>query len=174
MQGKILVAMQGQDRPEEIIPYLENLARPGMRVIFLLRYPVKLWSYLRDHWIDTESPRKAQAAGRELAERYSREAEIELAEEKIAPARDALREKPISVEVELYTGNLKSKVLEHTAKGDVDWIIMPAPRRSWPLRLLAPATARSGALQWAKSLPVMLLSPKFLAERQARFQSVAL
>jgi hypothetical protein len=166
--------MRAQDRPEEIIPYLENLAKPGMKVIFLLRYPVKLWSYLRDHWIDTESPRKAQAAGQELAERYSPEAQIGFAEEKIAPARDALREKPISVEVELYTGNLRSKVLEHTAKGDVDWIIMPAPRSSWPLRLLGPATPRSGGFQWARSLPVMLLSPKFLAERQARFQSVTL
>jgi hypothetical protein len=174
MQGKILVAMQGRDRPEEIIPYLENLARPGMRVIFLLRYPVKLWSYLRDHWVDTESARKAQLAGQELAERYSREAQIAIAEDKIAPARAALREKPITVEVELYTGNLQSKVLEHTVMGDVDWIILPAPRTSWLLRLLGPASARSGGFEWARSLPVMLFSPKFLAERQARLQSVTL
>jgi hypothetical protein len=174
MEGKILVAMQRQDRPEEIIPYLENLARPGMRVIFLVRYPVKLWSYLRDHWVDTESPRKAQLAGQELAERYSREAQIGLAEEKIAPARDALREKPISVEVELYTGNLRSKVLEHTAEGDVDWIIMPAPRSYWPVRLLGPAIAPFSGFQWARSIPVMLLSAKFLPQRQARLQSVTL
>ena len=167
MQGKILVAMQQQGWSEEIIPYLENLARPGMRMIFLVRYPVKLWSYLRDHWVDTESPRKALLAGQELAERYSREAQIALAQEKIAPARDALREKPISVELELYTGNLRRKVLEHAAAGDLDWVIMPAPGSYWPARLLGRGIASLSGFKWARSLPILLLSPKFFAERQA-------
>ena len=38
MNKKILVPLGRYDRSEEMIPYIENVARPGMKVVFLMRY----------------------------------------------------------------------------------------------------------------------------------------
>ena len=40
MNKKILVPLGKYDRSEEMLPYIGNVARPGMKVVFLGRYPV--------------------------------------------------------------------------------------------------------------------------------------
>jgi len=40
MSKKILVPLGQYNRTEEMIPYIEKVARPGMKVVFLMRYPV--------------------------------------------------------------------------------------------------------------------------------------
>ena len=40
MNKKILVPLGQNDRTDEMIPYVEKMARPGMNVVFLVRYPV--------------------------------------------------------------------------------------------------------------------------------------
>ena len=40
MNKKILVPLAQSDRAEEMIPYVEKVARPGMEVVFLVRYPI--------------------------------------------------------------------------------------------------------------------------------------
>ena len=37
MNKKILVPLGQYDRSQEIIPYIENVVRPGMKVVFLVR-----------------------------------------------------------------------------------------------------------------------------------------
>ena len=39
MAKQILVPLTKGDRVEEIISYVEKVAQPGMKVVFLLRYP---------------------------------------------------------------------------------------------------------------------------------------
>jgi hypothetical protein len=75
-----------------------------------------------------------------------------------------LRENEIAFEVELYTGSLKTRLREHTAAGNVDWIIMPARTSFWPARLIKGDAALFGGFRWARSFPIMLLSPKCIAE----------
>jgi hypothetical protein len=48
---QILVAMKRRDRIQEIVPILKKMAEPGMKVTFLLSYPVDAWAWLRDHWV---------------------------------------------------------------------------------------------------------------------------
>ena len=40
MATKILVPLKKHDRLEEIVPYIEELAEPGVSVVFLVRHPV--------------------------------------------------------------------------------------------------------------------------------------
>jgi hypothetical protein len=40
MAEQILVPLKRNDRVEVIIPYLEKVTQPGMRVVFLAHYPV--------------------------------------------------------------------------------------------------------------------------------------
>jgi hypothetical protein len=37
MSKKILVPLGQYDRSEEMVPYIENVARPGMKDVFLVR-----------------------------------------------------------------------------------------------------------------------------------------
>jgi len=123
MIGKILVALGGNDRVEETIPCVEKLARPGMKVVFLLRYPVEFWRYFRDHWVTTESARNATSAGKTIKEGYSWEAQRALAEQLVAPARLALQSRKVEVEVNLYTGSLAKTVRDYRADKDIHWIV---------------------------------------------------
>ena len=71
MAGQILVPFNSHLRVEDIISVIEEAAKPGMRVVFLVRYPVDPWEWFRDHWVTTESSRDAMLAGRKVMERYS-------------------------------------------------------------------------------------------------------
>ncbi len=139
MAGKILVALKRNDRLEEIIPYIEKIAQPGMKVVFLLRYPVAgdfLW--LGDHCVTTESPREAMLAGRRIMQRYSWEVQRALAEQKVLIAREALRRKEIEVAVEIYTDSLRRVVRHYTATGDVHLIMMGAGSGHPMMRSISP------------------------------------
>jgi hypothetical protein len=92
MAGQILVSLRSEDRIEDIMPYITEVAKAGMSVIFLIRYPVTPWVWLQDHWVTTESSRIAMWAGREIIERYSLERQRRLAEETVAPWRNVLRQ----------------------------------------------------------------------------------
>ena len=59
MAGQILVPFNSHLRVEDIISVIEEAAKPGMRVVFLVRYPVDPWVWFRDHWVTTESSRDA-------------------------------------------------------------------------------------------------------------------
>jgi hypothetical protein len=67
MEGKILVLLRRHNRIEDILPSLEKIAQPGMKVVFLIPYPAKLWPWLRDHWVTTESSREAIVLGKKIS-----------------------------------------------------------------------------------------------------------
>ena len=55
MSGQILVPFNSHLQLEDLISVIEEAAKPGMRVVFLIRYPVDPWVWFRDHWVTTES-----------------------------------------------------------------------------------------------------------------------
>jgi hypothetical protein len=125
MAGQILVPLDSHLRAKDIIPVIEEAAKPGMRVVFLVRYPVDPWVWFRDNWITTESARDAMLAGRKVMERYSWEGQRALAEEMIAPWRYALQRMGVKVAVDVYTGSLPS-VVENYSCGDEISLVMRA------------------------------------------------
>ncbi len=165
MAGKILVALSRDDRIEKIIPYLELMVRPGVRVIFLLRYPVEWWPYLRDHWVESESVRKIESVGKLLADRYSWEAQTAVAEKRISPVRNVLRAKEINVEAELYAGKLRSRLEEHAANGGLEGILVPVPRSYWSLGPFERGFTLFSRSRLAGTSPIMFLYPNCAEER---------
>jgi hypothetical protein len=161
MAGKILVALKSNDRLEEIIPYIEKIAQPGMSVVFLLRYPVTGdFLSLGDHWVTTESPREAMLAGRRIMQRYSWDVQRGLAEQRITVAREALRGKGIQVAVDVYTDSLRRVVRHYTATGDVHLIMMGAGSGHPMMRLLRWTAPLLGIFRMRTSSPVLLFSPR--------------
>jgi hypothetical protein len=123
MSGQILVAFNSHLRIKDTISVIEEAAKPGMKVVFLIRYPVDRWAWFRDHWVTTESSRDAMLAGRKVIEKYSWEGQRALAEEMVAPWRHVLQKMGVKATVDVYTGSLSS-VVEDYSRGDGISLVM--------------------------------------------------
>ena len=128
MTGQILVPFNSRLRVEDIVSVIEEAAKPGMRVIFLVRYPVDPWEWFRDHWVTTESSRDAMLAGRKITERYSQEGQRAVAEKKVAPWRHVLQKTGVTVAVDVYTGSLSSVVETYCRRDGISLVMRDHPR----------------------------------------------
>src|SRR5262245_24768169 len=101
MNKKILVPLGRYDRSEEMIPYIESVARPGMKVVFLVRY-----------LMDGIGPRKeeygmrAALEAKKFVNHYSWEGNLEKAKQQVASACEALQAKGVETAVDVYAGSL--------------------------------------------------------------------
>ena len=118
MNKKILVPLGLYDRAEEMIPYIENVARPGMKLVFLVRYPVDGFIGSKT---DADAPKLSET--RALVNYYTWDGNLELAKRKAGAACEALRAKGFGVDIDLYAGSLKKAVKSYTVNGDV-YLIM--------------------------------------------------
>jgi len=157
MPKQILVAMKRGECIEEIIPYLKQVVQAGMRVVFLIPYPVELRVYLRDHWVTTESVREAVLSGGKIMDQYSWEMQGELAEQKISLARQVLQNRGVDIAVDVYTRSLRRVIEDYTANGDVHLIMMRAGIRYPLAQLLSRAIDLFGAFRRPNPSPVLLL-----------------
>jgi hypothetical protein len=123
MAGQILVPFNSRLRVKDIVSVIEEAARPGMRVVFLVRYPVDPWVWFQDHWVATDSSRDAMQAGRKIIEKYSWDGQMALAEEMVAPWRYVLQRTGVTVAVDVYTGSWSS-VVENYSRGDGISLVM--------------------------------------------------
>ena len=123
MEGQILVPFNSDTRVSEIIPLIEKAAKSGMRIIFLVRYPMNSWEWLRDHWVTTESSRGATLVGREIMDKYSIEGQRASAEKIVAPWRQALEKIGVKATVDVYTGSLSSVVENYSRRDGMSLLI---------------------------------------------------
>jgi hypothetical protein len=157
MNKKILVPLGQYDRSEEMIPYIEKVARPGMKVVFLLRYPVDGFI-----WGKEEYGMRAALDAKKVVNYYSWEGNLEKAKKQVAPACEALRAKGIEADIDVYAGSLKKAVRDHTLNGDLHLIMTRAGIGDWVARLFDGTTS---VFKWFKRpsfSPVLLINPRTL------------
>ena len=120
MAKQILVPISRNDRVKEMIPYVERVAQPGMKVVFLLRYPVDGFDeYIRAGRATGETGTPNPEEVRKIAARFSWESQQQQARQRVFPACDALQRKGAEVTVEVYTGSLGKAVKSYALTGDV-------------------------------------------------------
>jgi hypothetical protein len=157
MNKKILVPLGQYDRTEEMIPYVEKIARPGMKVVFLMRYPVDGFI-----WAKEEDGMRAALEAEKLVNYYSWEGNLEKAKKQVAPVCEALQAKGIEGAVDVYAGSLKKAVRSHTLNGDVHLIMTRAGLGDWIARLF---DGTNSVFRWFKRpsfSPVLLINPRTL------------
>jgi len=159
MEREILVLLRRHDRIEEILPYIEKIAQPGMRIVFLIPYPVQLWPWVRDHWVTTESPREAMVAGREIMAKYSWEAQKELADQKIFLARGVLHKKQVDVAVNLCGSSMRRAVKDHSVDREARCVLFRTESRYQLINLIRRALSLFGASKRPVSPPIHVLHP---------------
>lgn len=158
MEGEILVLLRRHDAIEEMLPYIEKMTQPGIRVVFLIPYPVKLWSWLRDHWITTESRSAAIVAGRKIIHEYSWEVQKTLAEQKISLARDVLHKKRVEVIANICMSGMRKAIKDHSVEREAR-LVLRAGSRYPLLNLVRRTLSLFGAFKRPVSPPILLLYP---------------
>jgi hypothetical protein len=153
MDAKIVIALAKHEDIEDVTSCFEFLSKPGMTAIFLLRYPLEFWPYMRDHWVTTESVRAAVEQGEMNLARYSWKSQQELADHKFVQAREALGKSGVELKVEWYTGSLKTALLKYSADPQVFWIVRPTPTRRLFSPLLSRIIAHFRSLHSTKLIP---------------------
>src|SRR5262249_35542004 len=123
MEGQILVPFNSHLRIRHVISVIEKVAKPGMRIVFLIRYPINFRAWFRDHWVTTESSRDAMLAGRKIMDRYSLDGQRALAEEILVPWRHALQKMEVKASVDVYTGSLSSVVENYRCRDGISLVI---------------------------------------------------
>jgi hypothetical protein len=156
MAGQILVPFNSHLQIRDTLSIIEAAAKPGMSVVFLVRYPVDPWAWFRDHWVSTESSRDAMLAGRTVMEKYSWERQRALAEEMVAPWRYALQKIGVEAVVDVYTGSLSSAV-ENYSRGNGISLIMRAENDLPVMRFLQRPIAFFRLFKSARFRPVLSL-----------------
>lgn len=169
MAKKILVALNSQDRLDQMLPYIEEIAQPGMEVVLLIRFaPNALAKEPRDQWVtlkpleeirfgkDVEEP--AFATGNIDDRRLLQDQKL-LAEHKVFLALEALLKKGVEIAVDVYTGSLRRAVRTYTRRGNVHLIM----QRAGSIFSMIHYLWTFPILDWfkqASSSPVLLVHPK--------------
>ena len=126
---------------EDVIPYVEQIARPGCKVTLLIHYSVE---------------------GRDWFQSKSMSSEIKeqlMAEKNTFLALEPLHERDVTVALDIYAGPLRKVVKQYTRRGDTDLVMILAGSRSWIGRLLHNCLLFLNFSALSKSASVLLLRP---------------
>ena len=173
MASQILVALKSEDRLSQMVPCIEEIAEPGMKVVFLIRFQpqaaFKASSYnglASDHLEhvrfvgDLEEPR---FAGANLEGAEAMEEQRLSAEHKVFLALEALVKRGIEISVDVFTGSLRRAMKSYAAKGDVHLIVMRARSEPMMMHFLYRAFSVFGFFKRPTFSPVLVLHPTHAA-----------
>jgi hypothetical protein len=138
MAPEILVVLKNQDCLSHMIPYIEEVAQPGMKIVFLIRScPPALPHAFGDNGSELDRLEEMRFAGHPEEPRFIREkiGAVPLidkhrlvAEHKVFLALETLLKRGIELTVDVYTGSLRRVVKSYVRKGNVN-LIMKSTRR---------------------------------------------
>jgi hypothetical protein len=160
MTEKILVALKSRDRLSRMLPYVEDMAKPGMKVVFLIPFGPQIgFSVPRDNLPLTVE--EAKFFGNQETKLIHRAQPIEeqkqLAEHKVFLAIEKLLKKGIDVKVDVYTGSLRSVLKNYTVKGNVHLVMKRAGKALMMIQFFCRTVPNFILLQRPRFSPVRML-----------------
>jgi hypothetical protein len=169
MAEQILVALESQDRLNQLIPYIETVVQPGMKVVFLVRFaPNDILTGPEDNRTTLEPVEDVQFLG-DLEELRFTDGKMKAthafedrslsAEHKAFLALDTLLRRGIEIAVDVYTGSLSRVLRRYTRKGNVRLIMKRAGKAMTAVRLLSRIFSFLGLFKEPALSPVLLLLP---------------
>jgi len=173
MTGQILVALESQDRLDQMIPYIEEIAQPGMEVVFLVRFaPMAVSRGSQDNCSTLKPLEEIRFVGELEEPRFtdgkmkatrSLEDHTLSAEHKVFLALEALLKRGIEIAVDVYTGSLSRVVKSYTRKGNVRLIMKRAGKAMTTVQFLGRIFSFLGLFKQPTLSPVLLLHPDHAA-----------
>jgi hypothetical protein len=133
MAGDILVPMRRSDQIDDFLPYLEQVAQPGMKVVFLLRSDVDGFKNLADQLLAIHTGIRPDFLPAASSKEDVTEERRFSAERQLLPVCDALKKRGVDIRVNVYAGSLRRVVREYMQEKPVR-LVMMRPRVSWIAR----------------------------------------
>ena len=124
MNNRILVPLKKHDRLDEIIPYIEKLARPGASVVFLIRHPVSGLKWLQAYCGIAQCGLEKSLTVRRMIESYSLKMRRPLFERRVFQTCGALHDMALNIAVDVYTDSLRMALRSYANRGDAPLVIM--------------------------------------------------
>jgi hypothetical protein len=154
MNKLILIPLKRSDRAEDFIPYIAEVARPGMQVVFMVPYAIDGFRRSR-----VDYGRRATVEGIRLANYYKWETNLETAKTRLAPALATMKTNGIEAAVDVYVGSMRSVLRSYAAKGDVYLIVTRASIWQKIAGLLTGDNSLWGLFKRPTFSPVLLMHP---------------
>ena len=133
MNHQVLVPITSHDDIEEVLPYLEDIARPDMKIVFLVHFGATGFRKLAGQLLEIQSGMPAKFSG-DSGVPQSRLAY------RIERASGMLHDLGVQVEVKFYSGRLQP-ILRQCIEGSVNQPVIMRPgvnsARRWVQHLFA-------------------------------------
>jgi hypothetical protein len=159
MARQILIPLKEHDRPEEILPYLEEIAQPGTEVVFLVRCKQGGFGWLSHQSTIMQTEIRTLTAVRTLAIRDFWQRQIQLTKQRTLPAREALKRKGVAVGVQCYMGSLGKAIANCSGVGS-KLVLVSMESQTSIGKFLALFRFLRGCLQTASTPFVLILCPR--------------
>jgi hypothetical protein len=144
--GRILVPLRRDDRIEDVVPYLEQIAWPGCKVTLLVHYSVEGLDWFQGKSTTSVKEQKLPA------------------DENTFLALEPLRERDVKVALDIYAGPLSKVIKQYALRGDIDLVMIPVQHRIG--RFLQNCFFFLNFSSLSKSSSVLLLRPDIAARQQ--------
>jgi hypothetical protein len=165
MKDQILVPLKRRNQMEEVMPYLDKIAKPEMNVVFLIHSSCGNWPRMEAHLTAMHTGHSAALQNCEAILRFADERQKQLAEETLERFSQGLRRRGIQTQLKIYRGSLKRILRSSTRNGNVRLVVMPAAGPSPWVRLLQAVGSAFGPIRQAPHCSVLLLHPGQTFER---------
>jgi hypothetical protein len=168
MAAEILVALKSEDRLSQMIPYIEKIARPGMRVVLLIRFipqPASKWHDAielecpQDSRLFEGESKKSRSTGENIRATESIEAQRLSAEHEVFLALEAMLKRGIEIAVDVYTGSLRRAVKSYMRKGNVHSLVKRMGKIRVMMQFVRRAFPGLGAFNEQTFSPILVFHP---------------
>jgi hypothetical protein len=117
----ILVPLNPRDQVAELIPHIEEVARAGMTVVFLVPYQAN--GFFKNHRIREELSNKGMPTDRKALMKYSYDKQTRLANERISIDREALHRRGVEVIAYVYMDRLRHVLKSYRRNGGIHRVL---------------------------------------------------
>jgi hypothetical protein len=161
--GQIIVPLRGSDRIEQFLPYIEQVTQPRMKVVFLVDCGTSRFRELTDQLLAIHTGIQPAFLPGQSEDRIVENA-TRSAQERAFSACQSLRQKGVTVDVNIYSGRLRRVLKDYLEKGDV-YLVMMRPNLDRLMAYLGKIGSAFRSFKPASIPPVLLLHPSSIVGR---------
>lgn len=135
MACQIVIPMSGSDRIEEVLPYLESVAQPKMKAVFLIHVGLSHFDEITAQLLASDTGLVSGSFSARNDNEFAKEP-LRFAKEKILPRCTALRAGGMEITVSVFTGSWREAVRAYARNEEVHLVMMRGQMGNWLSRVL--------------------------------------
>jgi len=148
MSEQLVVAIKSYQEFEDLLPYLEDVARPDMKVIFLVSLGANRFAQLAGLLLEIQSGLPGTLYG-DTVEQQSH------LTHRIKHASESLSDRGLHLELKFYSGPLR-RILRQCIEGEAGQTVIMRPRVNRVTRLIKSLSAALRLGNPSRTVPVVL------------------